>query len=446
MMQKARNACLYFICVISFLFSSCSLNRNITQKAEKFLLSDTAIKTGHIGVCLFDPHKNKFCYTRNADKYFIPASNTKLFTLYAALKLLGDSLVGIKYTEQKDTVYIIPTGDPSYMHDDFSAQPVNDFLCSLKKPICFILPKYNFEKYGSGWAWDDYNTPYMAERNIFPAYGNSFTIDYQFSGDKNTLPQICLNPALKSSKINLQSDSSVKKNIFRRDISKNTIDVIYNNKADTIKSKIPFVTNGISTVIEILQQKIPLLVDSAKRSADFTDIKTIKSQSTDSVLKKMMYESDNFFAEQLLLMSSNEKLGYMSDRNFIDTLLKNELNDLPQKPKWIDGSGLSRYNLITPQAFVVLLNKMKNEFGLETLQNILPGGGQGTLKNYFISDSNYIFAKTGTLSGVSSLSGYIITKKGRLLIFSLIVNNYTSSSTAIKKAFEKFLVGIINED
>ena len=86
----------------------------------------------------------------------------------------------------------------------------------------------------------------------------------------------------------------------------------------------------------------------------------IHSQPTDSLLKPMMHRSDNFFAEQSLLMVSNKVLGVMNDEKIIDTLLKTDFKDLPQKPGWVDGSGLSRYNLFTPQDFVFIFNKMKN--------------------------------------------------------------------------------------
>jgi D-alanyl-D-alanine carboxypeptidase/D-alanyl-D-alanine-endopeptidase (penicillin-binding protein 4) len=159
----------------------------------------------------------------------------------------------------------------------------------------------------------------------------------------------------------------------------------------------------------------------------------------------MMHRSDNFFAEQTLLMVSNERLGVMSDEKIIDTLLKTDFKDLPQKPRWADGSGLSRYNLFTPQDFVAILNKMKNEFGMERMKNIFPTGNEGTLTNYYKTESGFIFAKTGTLSGVVSLSGFLYTKKNKLLIFSVLVNNHNSSATAVRRAVEKFVEGIRNK-
>ena len=144
-------------------------------------------------------------------------------------------------------------------------------------------------------------------------------------------------------------------------------------------------------------------------------------------------------------MASNERLGIMNDEKIIDTLLKTDFKDLPQKPGWVDGSGLSLYNLFTPKDFVFILHKIKNEFGMERVKVIFPTGGQGTLANYYVADSNYIHAKTGTLSGVVALSGYLYTKKGKELIFSVLVNNHKASGTEVRRAVEKFLQAARNK-
>jgi D-alanyl-D-alanine carboxypeptidase/D-alanyl-D-alanine-endopeptidase (penicillin-binding protein 4) len=153
----------------------------------------------------------------------------------------------------------------------------------------------------------------------------------------------------------------------------------------------------------------------------------------------MMHNSDNFFAEQTLLMVGNEGWGTMNDAHTIDYLLKNDLDSLPQKPSWVDGSGLSRNDLFTPQDFVWILNKLQQKFGLPRMESILPTGGTGTLASYYRQDSTFIYAKTGSLSGVAALSGYLITKKGHLLIFSILVNNYTGSGVAVRRRMEKLI-------
>ena len=153
----------------------------------------------------------------------------------------------------------------------------------------------------------------------------------------------------------------------------------------------------------------------------------------------MMHRSDNFFAEQVLLMAAYNKLGLMDDDSMIANLLRTDLADLPNRPRWVDGSGLSRYNIFTPLSFVAILNKMKNEFPFERIKTIFPTAGEGTLSSYAKTDSGFIYAKTGTLSGVVALSGFLYTRKNRLLIFSILVNNYRVSAPDVRRKIQQFL-------
>jgi D-alanyl-D-alanine carboxypeptidase/D-alanyl-D-alanine-endopeptidase (penicillin-binding protein 4) len=127
----------------------------------------------------------------------------------------------------------------------------------------------------------------------------------------------------------------------------------------------------------------------------------------------------------------------------IKELLKNDLSGFPEMPRWVDGSGLSRYNLFSPKDFVWILNKMRNEFAWERLTTILPTGGTGTLGTAYKADSTRIYAKTGSLSGVNALSGYLITRKNKVLIFSVLVNNHVQPASVIRNQLARFLHELI---
>jgi D-alanyl-D-alanine carboxypeptidase/D-alanyl-D-alanine-endopeptidase (penicillin-binding protein 4) len=111
----------------------------------------------------------------------------------------------------------------------------------------------------------------------------------------------------------------------------------------------------------------------------------------------------------------------------------------------LDGSGLSRYGLVSPKDFVWLLDKLQQEFGFERLKVILPGANEGTLANLYKGYEGRIFAKTGTLSNHVALSGYILTKKNKQLLFSVLVGNHQTSASIIRRQVEKFLTGIIDK-
>ncbi|MGB8191047.1 MAG: D-alanyl-D-alanine carboxypeptidase, partial [Chitinophagaceae bacterium] len=353
------------------------------------------------------------------------------------------------YVEQGDSVYLFPTGDPSFLHRDFKKQPVIDFLKRQQKPVAITSSNWQSAPLGFGWSWDDYNSSYMAERSPLPVYGNVIRfVQTQTPNEVNGKdePVIFTEPDINW-KLNFNPDPSTKVFSVRRQKAEN----IFRVTTGTEKYReidIPFVTNGLQSAIELLKDTVSqeLIITDRKPLTSSRSLsgqpRTLYSQPTDSLLIPLMHNSDNFFAEQTLLMVSQLRLGTMNDDRIIDTLLNTDLKDLPQKPRWVDGSGLSRYNLFSPQDFVWVLNRMKTEFPFERLKKIFPTGGQGTLRNYYKADSTHFFAKTGSLSGHLALSGYLTTRKNKLLIFSVIVNNHNGSATAIRRQVERFLQGI----
>ena len=425
---------LYAACLI--VFSSCSAGKQIDKSAKETVLNSRALAAAHVGISIFDPAANKYLYNYQGDKYFVPASNTKIATCYAAMKYLGDSLVGLRVLNQANNLYIFPSGDPSFLHKDFPRQPVFEYLKQHSSSAITIIDHvWRDEPLGSGWSWNDYTSDYMAERSSLPVFGNVIEI----SGDWNQLKSI---PAFK---FPYQSDGGGVLSDIHRQQGSNKFNLIFKGEKERTFI-IPFATlNGYTNnklLADTLHHNIDVPDASLKIDEHDPGIVALYSQPTDAVLKPMMHRSDNFFAEQSLLMVSNERLGVMNDAKIIDTLLKTDFKDLPQKPRWVDGSGLSRYNLFTPQDLVFILNKMKTEFGMDRIKEIFPTGGEGTISNYYKSDSTYIYGKTGTLSGVVAFSGFIYTGKGKLLVFSTIVNNHQSSATEVRRTIEKFLQGI----
>jgi D-alanyl-D-alanine carboxypeptidase/D-alanyl-D-alanine-endopeptidase (penicillin-binding protein 4) len=438
---------LFLIFYFSFLIflSSCSVQKQIAKSARENVLNASALQTAHVGISIYEPATNKYWFNYQGDHYFVPASNTKIPTCYAAMKYLGDSLTGIMYDDSENKLKLIGAADPTFLHPDFSKQPVFDFIkkSSFTDISLFELvpPMSNqgFKFFGSGWSWNDYNENYMAERNFFPIYGN--IARFKLKGNKVEVIPSYFQPKV------FQSDSSLISFDIERLEWTNGFFVSAGSKK---YQEIPIHQGADFPIISVEDD---LLCDTIHRKIGYGKIqfpsaphlKRIHSQPTDSLLKPMMHRSDNFFAEQTLLMISNERLGFMNDEKIIDTLLKTDFKDLPQKPRWVDGSGLSRYNLFTPQDLVTILTKMKNEFGMDRIKVILPTGGEGTFSNYYKSESGFLYAKTGTLSGVVSISGFLYTKKNKLLAFSILVNNHNASATDVRRAVEKFVQGVRNK-
>jgi D-alanyl-D-alanine carboxypeptidase/D-alanyl-D-alanine-endopeptidase (penicillin-binding protein 4) len=423
-----RTFALITICFIA----GCSPARFINKSAHQQLIDEAALKTAHIGISIFEPAKNKYWYNYQGDKYFVPASNTKLPTCYAAMKYLGKYLPGLRIRTTADTLYIQPTGDPTFLHPDFNRHRVYDFLQNSDKQIVLSTAPWQDERWGDGWSWNDYNDSYMAERSAMPIYGNTVRISGTAAAP-HIVPEFFADSVVADTMKGYIA-------AVHRPIATNTFQLQSGAKKETVIETPFYTANNI--IYRLLQDTLHKVIARPLYAMDLKNAAVIHSQPTDSMLKIMMHRSDNFFAEQSLLMVSDQLLGVMNDAAIIDTLLKTDFSDLPQKPHWVDGSGLSRYNLFTPQDFVAILNKMKTGFGMERMKVILPTGGTGTIRSYYVADSNYIFAKTGSLSGVIAFSGYLYTKKGKLLIFSILVNNHQASGTEVRRAIEQFLKGI----
>lgn len=423
-----------------FLFSACSVSRQLQQSAQTAVLNHPSLQAAHVGISIYEPATGKWWYNHQGDKYFVPASNTKIVTTYAVMKHLGDSLVAGRFaTDEEGRLQIFPSGDPTFLHPEFRYQPLFQKMKGYKK-ILLSTDGWKDQRWGSGWSWNDYDAAYMAERSALPVYGNVAT----FSLVGNVLRAVPSSVAVRGAQsIGYDpSNRQVKEKAFsvERGLDDDTF-LLRQATMNFSRAAIPLRTDiGLmSSLLEdtLQAEVVPFSVAPGYNHSPKTTI--IHSQPTDSLLKPLMHRSDNFFAEQALLMVSNEVLGYMNAPDIIDTILKTDLRDLPQKPRWADGSGLSRYNLFTPQSFVAILEKIKNEFGMDRIREIFPTGNEGTLNNFYKRDSTFLYAKTGTLSGVVAISGYMTTARGKELIFSVLVNNHQSTSVRIRRAVEAFL-------
>ena len=434
----------FFFAFTIIFFASCSVQKKIGRSADHFILGDSSFVTAHTGISVYDAGAKKYLYNYQGDQFFVPASNTKIPTIFAAMKFLGDSIVAGSVARDDDgTMLVFPAGDPTFLHPDYKNQPLYEKLKN-EKTIRWNLTDWKTKHWGNGWAWNDYDATYMAERSPFPVYGNVL----RFNLVNNTLNSFPLPVKIYSTQLDTVIDYKyatgfVKSNRFRIDraIDENEFYIRPSSSVFT-SANFPYRAHP-GFVSDLLADTLGAENVSTFSIAEGYDFKSSKeiiySQPLDSMLKPLMYRSDNFFAEQTLLMVSHALFGVMDESLAIDTMMKTEFRDLQQKPRWADGSGLSRYNLFTPQNFIAILEKMKDQFGMDRLKNIFATGNTGTLRNYYVADSTFFYAKTGTLGGVVALSGFLITKKNKLLIVSVLVNNHRASSTDIRRGVEKFI-------
>ena len=420
-----RKAYYYLFCLLLY---ACS---PISKKAftKKFQEAESKFQD-HTGFSLYDPESKKTVYEYNSAKYFIPGSNTKIFTFYTSLKIIGDSIPALKYIVQNDSLIFQGTGDASFLYKNvFNNNRVFDFLQTADYQLFFSPSNFQTTNLGKGWAWDDYNDYYSAERFSFPVYGNVFTV-------REAYPEFLVEPLLFK-KFLMQSTTLEKAKVVRQ-VESNQTNYFPGKIRKGRTWDIPFKVDPVF-ITELLSDTLGKKVTVIDGSLPF-NAKVLYSLPVDSLYRVMMQESDNFIAEQLLLTCAGIVSDTLKTEIAIRYAKEKLLNDLQDEPVWVDGSGLSRYNLFTPRSIVQLWEKIYNLVPGERLLSLLATGGRpGTLKNWYKANTPYVFGKTGTLSNNHCLSGFLITRKGKVLIFSFMNNNFNAPTNDIRKNMQDIL-------
>ena len=425
---------LLFIAVATvMILSACSV-----RQAQKTLLSSEGVKGAHVGIAIYNDTKGQWLSKYQSDHYFTPASNVKILATYLGLQFLGDSLPGWKMAENADTLFLMPLGDPSFMHPEFKYQPVVDIIKNTNKQVVIVGNNQDqFEIFGSGWSWADYAEDYQPERSRMPIYGNVVHF-YQSNKKLEAIkPFYFFKDIVDLGKVE-------EKNWSRSRTGNRFFTTNENNKSKYFQ--VPFSQEDMPMVkaLELLNDTLGKKISFQKQSTlPATSYKIIKTVATDSLLKIMMLRSDNFYADQIVLMASEQLFDKMDDAALLDSTKKLFFADLPQKMRWADGSGLSRYNLNTPENYIAILQQMQAKFGEARVKNIFEKGGEGTISAYYKNFPGTMYAKTGTLGGQVALSGFIYTPKQQKLYFSVLVANHMSpSSTQVRRAVETYLTKV----
>lgn len=445
--------------------SSLSLPSPISSSAEKTILSakelvdinvntmmtDPVLKNATWGFVVYDPKTKKVISSYNENTPLVPASTTKLLTTETALNLLGENyrwMTQLEYSGNIDengvlngNLYVVGSGDPSMGTNKAGAWSykdiISDFIGGLSREgikkvngdiiIQTALFKGNIARLPENVVW-------LENNNYYLPVGTTREI----------------NPANEKLIVKKGNSSSEKKYFY---VSPYMNQMVFAEKYEgngTLTTKIPdapaylantFRTTLVKSGIPVTGKVTPRMTDAEPENRKL--VSAYKSPTLGDIIFYTNQHSDNSLAEALLRTVGFQKLGDQtleSGRVVVTGHLKEsdfDMNGL----NYMDGSGLSRNNNITPISQVKFLTSLMNQKYYNAYLTSLPVGGQsGTLKRMFIGTGNgQIFAKTGTLNKVKALAGYLKTNSGKTLVFSLMVNNYAGSVDMVKKRMEKIL-------
>lgn len=415
-----------------------SINRTISQ---------SGINKGAIAVSVKEVKTGKTIYSLNADKPSVPASSLKLITLSAALDTLGSDYEFLTelYKNNNNELFLKLGADPFLTSSDLNKLFEHAKNKKIIEPKKIYMDDYIFDsmEWGEGWQWDDDLNPlmpkfssYNIDKNLLNivvapttpnAPANIYTTKFYpttfmnlvttgnenkivFKRNNNISPDIIT----VEGTINKQITRQIPINYLKRYFILRTEDAIRNAKIEYygkfLQKKTP--SAGVYKVAEI---KHPI-------SSAVTEIlKNSNNMAAESVFKaagaKFANNTGSFENSQKMLNSYFDKIGLNHDDIRI-----------------VDGSGVSKNNMITADFMTEFLLKTPSEF-----KNLLPTPGEGTLTSRMLYFKDNLYAKTGTHCSESALAGFITSRSGKTYVFDIMIND-PKSKNQDKKSLEEYIL------
>lgn len=353
--------------------------QTLQRSIDRIIEESGFLKSSQLGLMIYDITADSLLYAVNEKQTMRPASTMKLITAITALDKLGGSYqfrTFLRYTGEvvdsihtlKGDVYVVGGMDPRFNRDDVIA-----FVESLKK-LGIDTIRGNI-----------YADRSFKDKNLL---GEGWCWD-----DENPV----LTPLLFSEK-----DMLVER--FLQELE----------------------TAGVVHIGQTEEKEAP----------SSSEIVCMRSHSIDQILVRMLKDSDNLYAESLFyqIAAAQRKHAKASDAKGVENALIGKMKLSPKDYRIADGSGLSLYNYISPELEIAFLRYAKeNSFIFNHLFSSLPVAGvDGTLSKRMrgtTAEAN-VHAKTGTVSGISSLAGYATADNYHLLAFCIINQGVLNSAAA----------------
>jgi serine-type D-Ala-D-Ala carboxypeptidase/endopeptidase (penicillin-binding protein 4) len=444
------------------------------------ILARPALERTFWGVLVRSLEANDTLYALNAGKLMMPASNLKIVTLAVAAERLGwaytfeTRLVGtgpITDGSLEGDLVVVGFGDPSVGLEGTGSDPFDVWAERLKASGVLAIHgriigddnTFEEETLGPGWAWDYLGDGYAAgsgalqlnENVVFVTIGPGqavgtpavVSISTDSSGleirndlktaSAGTLTAITTRRLPGSVRLELRGTVALGS---ARSVHRVSVDNPTQFFVTALRAKL--IAHGIE--VEGPAIDIDDLPNPPSRQAG-TLLAIYRSPPLSTLAVRMMKASQNLYAETLLKTMGAE-IGMPSvsgGREAVRSTLES-WSIMPAGLIMVDGSGLSRYNLVTPESLVALLTRIDRTEQLRgPFEDALPVAGrdgtlEGRMKN--TAAENNARAKTGVIANARSLSGYVRTTSGEPLVFSILANNFETTTDVIDRATDAIVV------
>jgi serine-type D-Ala-D-Ala carboxypeptidase/endopeptidase (penicillin-binding protein 4) len=455
-----------FLFIIGLMLSQISListaePQNVLSKEIQQLI-DSTNEDLNIGIEFRNINSKKTIYSLHNNRKFIPASTTKLFTAYAALHHLnGDFQYKTKLlTDASGNVYIKFSGDPTFTDQDLETI-LSHFKNKTIKGNIVIDGSIFDDKTSSrgGFTWDD--TPFYYAAPTSAIIINDNCSQAQMFPNKRVhekaLLEIDKNQILHiENNVNTIKPSKKECPYKSRYLGENKYEVygcMFNNMAKPVKLNFALPDNAlmaknyIETALHVLNIKLAGHVASGKTPQNAKILYEHKSTPLRDLLIPAMHSSHNLTFASLFKYIAHKHTGIQGSDEDCELAIHNILRSkgIDNNLRIKDGSGESKYNLISPKTMVSLLEDSYHSHIRQDFINILPqyGAAKSTLRNRSILPnlSPYIYAKTGGLEGISSLVGYYLPPDDNktAYAFAIMINNHTLPAYKAKELEDRIL-------
>ncbi len=444
---------------LAFLLLTSSVN---SQKIDGFIKSLGSV---HTGVHCVNSRTGESVYSYNQDYFFIPASVQKLFTIAGSFVSLGTdfrfSTSILSDSVRNDTVfniYLRGSGDPSLDLKSLSsiaAEIKNKGITRIEGDIFTYYRDLDTLPLGVGWMWDEGFYSYSAKISALSCCGNFVTVKASLSQGRVSVE---VSPKTEFIEfVNLLVPGQDNRYTVDRYFENGKNIIIFSGSLKnpierTVNLERPDLFTGYLFKNEILKTGISFegaVTNILTLPALYETLCVNYSQPLSSLTDSILNFSLNLASELLLRKIASLVTPGASSLDGVSYILQ-RLGEMGLSSSGIvakDGCGLSRYNLMTPKFITSLLRLMLRHPSLSGLfHNSLPlMGKEGTVSNRLRRISgDRIRAKTGTLTGISSIAGYIVTEGRDTLCFSILMNNFTISQNQIKNIQDSIILELSN--
>ena len=443
--------------LLLFSFYTIGLSANASGMIDKALRT-SSINRSAVSISVRDIKTGAQVYGLNAMKPVNPASTQKLVTYAVALDTLGEDYVFSTelYKSTNNDLYLKLSGDPYLTTKDLKNLFTTAKSKNILEPKGVYIDDYILDSsyWGEGWQWDDDLSPlmpkfgsYNLDSNILkitvkPTTFNSpadiYTevfypvgfVNLVKTGGENNL-KISHNETISHNL--LEINGTVKQLAYLR-IPVSNIKLYFKLRLEEAINDSKVFYYG-----KILQKKLPTeevyLVDKIERPL---------SQAAVSILQS----SNNMIAETVYKLAGGKYVnntGSMDSANQMFLAFCERNNIKADDVRLVDGSGVSKNNLMTADFMTKFLTAEANQSNFETYKSAMAAPGSGTLTNRMLYFRDNLKAKTGTLSDVSAIAGYIKTRQGKEYAFDIMINDAKSQPTD-KKMLEEMILRAIYSD